>query len=173
MSLRYFISYLRKCTLPCAVLLLLNSFSAKAQEMPPRPIAVYFNPAQGLVFGAFFQGSSGGTVTVASDGSRSVTGDIIQATLGAPFSPALFEIDADPGTIVSILNGPDAVLSGNNGGILTLHIGSSNTGSSFITTAAPPGRTEVRIGGTLTVGNAISNPSGDYSGTFSITFIQE
>src|SRR6266487_2537833 len=88
------------------ILLLLNSFAAKSQELPPRPISIYVNPAQGLVFGAFFQGVSGGALTIYPDGSRSVTGDIIEATLGIPFSPAIFEVDANPGTVVSILNGP-------------------------------------------------------------------
>jgi len=156
-----------------ASLLLINCFVATAQEMPPRPISVYFNPGQGLNFGVFFQGVFGGTVVLSPDGSRSTTGDIVQANLGASFSPAVFEIDADPGTVISILNGPDAVLSGSNGGLMSLHIGISNTGSPFITTIAPPGRTEVKIGGTLIVGNALANPSGDYSGSFFITFIQE
>ncbi|HYV95375.1 MAG TPA: DUF4402 domain-containing protein [Chitinophagales bacterium] len=153
--------------------LLLNCSAIQAQEAPPRPIIVYVNPAYGLNFGSFFQGVSGGTVIITSDGSRSATGDIIQADLGVPFSPAVFEIDANVGTLISILNGPDATLTGSNGGSVSLHIGSANTGSPFITTVLPPGRTEVRIGGTLTVGTSLVNPAGDYSGTFSVIFIQE
>jgi hypothetical protein len=148
-------------------------FPGNAQPPPPRPIAIYVNPAQGLIFGAFFQGASGGSVIVYPDGSRSTTGDILQANLGIPFSPAIFEVDANPGTVVSILNGPDVTLTGSNGGSMRLHIGASSPTSPFITTARPPDRTEVRIGGTLTVGNALANPSGTYSGSFSVTFIQE
>ena len=147
--------------------------SVKAQEPPPKPISVFVNPAQGLIFGAFFQGATGGTVTVFPDGSRSVTGSIVQANLGFPFSPAIFEIDANPGTLVQILNGPDVTLTGSNGGTLSLHIGSSSTGSPFIATATSPARTLVRIGGTLTVGVPLANPAGNYSGLFSVTFIQE
>ena len=154
------------------MIVLLNGFRANAQEAPPRPIAIYVNPAQGLIFGAFFQGT-GGSVIIYPDGSRSVTGDIIQANLGIPFSPAIFEIDANPGTVISILNGPDAILTGSNGGSLTLHIGNASTGSLFISTASPPARTQVRVGGTLTVGSPLANPSGIYSGSFSVTFIQE
>jgi Domain of unknown function (DUF4402) len=156
----------------CSIFLFLN-FWAQAQELPPRPIKVYVNPAYGLIFGSFFQGVTGGTVIITPDGARSATGDIIQADLGVPFSPAIFEIDANPGTLISILNGPDATLFGSNGGSITLHIGSANTGSPFITTVAPPGRTEVKIGGTLTIGSALANPEGDYSGTFTVIFIQE
>lgn len=144
-----------------------------AQEPPPRPIAVYVNPAQGLIFGAFFQGLSGGTVIIYPDGSRSVTGSVVQANLGYPFSPAIFEVEANRGTLISILNGPDVILTGSNGGSITLHIGAASTGSTFITTATPPARNLVRIGGTLTVGSPPSNPSGSYSGVFTVTFIQE
>lgn len=155
------------------MLLLMNANKTQAQEAPPRPISIYVNPSQGLIFGAFFQGVSGGSVIVYPDGSRSTTGDIVQANLGIPFSPAIFEVDANPGTLISIMNGPDVTLTGSNGGTLRLHIGASSTGSPFIATAVPPNRTQVRIGGTLTVGNALANPSGNFSGYFSVTFIQE
>jgi hypothetical protein len=163
----------KSVTAAIVMLLLLNAFTARTQPPPPRPLYIYVNPAQGLIFGAFFQGVTGGSVIIYPDGSRSVTGDIIQANLGIPFSPAIFEVDADPGTLVSILNGPDATLTGSNGGSIKLHIGNASTGSLFITTAIPPDRTQVRIGGTLTVGSPLANPSGVYSGTFSVTFIHE
>jgi hypothetical protein len=155
------------------ILLMSASFEASAQVNPPHPISVYVNPAQGLNFGAFFQGVIGGSVIIYPTGSRSVTGDIVQASLGFSFSPAIFDIEANPGTVISIMNGPDVQLSGSNGGLLTLHIGPSDLGTPFITTAVPPSTTTVRIGGTLTVGSPISNPAGSYSGYFSVTFNQE
>jgi hypothetical protein len=156
-----------------SMLLLICSFTVTAQPPPPRPITIYVNPAQGLIFGAVFQGPTGGTVIVYPDGSRSVTGSLVQANLGYPFSPAIFEVDANAGTVVSIMNGPDVTLTGSNGGSIGLHIGAASTGSTFTTTVVPPGRTQVRIGGTLTIGNALANPSGSYSGSFSVTFIQQ
>jgi len=157
-----------------------GNFSAMAQnkrpvtlvENPPRPVAIFVNPAQGLMFGAFFQGSTGGTVIIFSNGSRSTTGSIIQANLGFSFSPAIFEVNAEPGTIVTISNGPDVTLSGSNGGTMGLHIGAASPGSPFTATAVPPAQTIITIGGTLTVGNPLANPPGNYSGTFSVTFIQ-
>jgi uncharacterized protein DUF4402 len=153
--------------------LLFFSLAGTAQPPPPRPIAVYANPAQGMIFGAFFQGPSGGTVILYPDGSRTSTGSLILANLGYPYSPALFEIDANVGTVVSIMNGPDATLTGSNGGSISVHLGAASTGSSFTTTIASPGRTQVWIGGTLSVGNPLANPSGSYSGSFSVTFIQQ
>lgn len=157
----------------CACLLLLCCERAAAQPPPPRPIAVYVNPAQGLIFGAFFQGIAGGSVIIYPDGSRAATGDIVLANLGQPYSPAIFEIEAQPGTLISILNGPDVPLNGSNGGTIVLHVGTASTGTPFITTVAPPGRTQVRVGGTLTIGSPLANPPGAYSGSFAITFIQE
>jgi hypothetical protein len=154
-------------------LLIFVQFPAYSQEPPPKPISIFVNPAQGLIFGAFFQGSTGGTVIISPNGSRSVTGSVVAANLGFPFSPAIFEVDANPGTLIAIMNGPDVLLSGSNGGTLLLHIGSSSTGSPFVATATSPARTQVRIGGTLTVGNPLANPAGSYSGVFSVTFIQE
>lgn len=166
---------LKKCLFIFIVSVTCFSFglSVHAQEAPPRPISLYVNPAQGLIFGAFFQGVAGGSVIIYPDGSRSVTGDLLQANLGLPFSPAIFEIDANPGTVISILNGPDAILTGSNGGSLTLHVGNASTGTIFISSAISPDRTQVRIGGTLTAGSPLANPAGVYSGSFSVTLIQE
>lgn len=155
------------------LLLFLEAPMLKAQQPPPRPINVYVNPAQGLIFGAFYQGVVGGTVILYPNGSRSSTGDIVLANLGYPFSAAIYQIDANVGTLITIMNGPNVTLTGSNGGTLTLHIGTSLPTSPFVTTAVSPARTQVMIGGTLTVGSPLANPSGNYNGTYSVTFIQQ
>ncbi len=159
--------------LSLALTALLCPARMNAQVLPPRPLSVFVNPAQPLSFGAFFQGATGGTVIIYPGGSRSVTGDVVGASLGYTFSPALFEVEGLPGTLVSILNGPDVTLSGSNGGSMTLHIGASSPSSPFIITTTPPSRTVVSIGGTLTVGAPNVNPAGSYSGTFDITFMEQ
>ncbi|MCD6062590.1 MAG: hypothetical protein K0R82_501 [Flavipsychrobacter sp.] len=157
------------------VLLAMHTFLQKAygQQLPPRPIAIYTNPTQGLYFGAFYHGMAGGSLIVYPDGSRTTTGDVIQASLGFTYSPAIFEIEADPGTRVGIVNWPTAVLTGSNGGSMTVQLGPSDLGNSFIVTTTPPDRMQIRIGGTLTVGNDLANPVGAYNGQFTIMFIQE
>ena len=58
-----------------------------------------------------------------AQGERSITGDVIGLNLGVRFESALFEIEGPEGCIVSITNGPDATLTGSNGGSMRLHIG--------------------------------------------------
>jgi Domain of unknown function (DUF4402) len=155
-----------------SIFLLLIYVSVSAQEMPPRPITVTVVTSQNLSFGNFAQGSLGGTVSVSSSGIRSWTGNIVLLT-GGSVSPALFDVVANRGTLITIVNGSDVSLNGSNGGTLMLHIGASSTGSPFITSVARPTPTHVYIGGTLTVGNPGANPPGDYSGTFQVTFVQQ
>ena len=151
--------------------LILCYTAAGAQEQPPRPMSVTL--FQDISFGAIIQGNNGGSVTIFPDGSRTVSGDIFAIDLGVQYSPAIFEVEATPGTLVTIVFGPDTYLTGNNGGSMSLHIGTSDPLSPFINTLQPPGRTQVCIGGTLTVGNPLANSAGDYAGLFSVIFIQE
>lgn len=158
----------------CAIIVLFTGdFCARAQEKLPHPITITAVPTQGLNFGAFCQGPSGGTVIISPTGSRSVTGDVAQLGMGFVFTAALFEIETNAGTVVSLLNGPDATLTGSAGGTLSLQIGASYPSAPLITTAVPPAKTALTIGGTLTVGPPSANPPGSYGGSFYVTFIQE
>jgi len=145
----------------------------KAQEDPPRPVIITFNPAQPLAFGAFTPGMSGGTVTVLPDGSRLSSGDVILLNMAYLYTPAMFYVRANPGTILSILVNPPVTLTGSNGGTLTLQTGSSLPASPFVTILPWPQQTTVLLGGTLTVGNIIANPAGSYTGNFNVIFVQE
>jgi hypothetical protein len=91
--------------------------------------------------------------------------------MGYQYYPAIFEIDAVPGTLINILFGPVVTLTGNNGGTLKLRVDTSLPNAPFI--KAKSMSTQVRIGGTLIVGNSGANPAGDYIGNFSITFVQQ
>ncbi len=137
----------------------------------PGNISVY--TVQNMHFGAFTQGAIGGSVILSATGMRSVTGDVIQLNMGVTYFQAIFEVEAVVGTVISIMNGPNATLTGSNGGSMSMTIGGSSPGSPFISSQQPPNRTTVNIGGTLSVGSPVSNPPGTYSGTFYITFNQE
>lgn len=149
------------------------AFLLQAQELPPRPMEVYVNPAQQLSFGAFSISGLGGNIQISPQGVRSRTGDIFLLNLGFSWSSALFDISANPGTLVSIQNGPNATLHGSNGGTMTLIIGETDHPNPFVINTIPPVTTSLRMGGTLVVGNPIANPPGNYSGTFTVIFHQE
>ncbi len=142
-------------------------------SLPGDPGALSVYTVQNMSFGAFSNGPSGGTVVISNTGMRSVTGDVVQLNMGYNFFQSVFEIDAPEGSIISILNGSNATLTGSNGGTMTLQIGTSDPPSPFVTVIPQPGRTQVNIGGAITVGSAAANPPGTYTGTFYITFNQE
>ena len=163
----------RMLLISMVVLFFSCSLTLSAQELPPRPITVNVNMSQNLAFGAFYHFNTGGTVTINSTGSLSSTGDVVLLNLGFPYSTGLYDLVGNPGTLISIFKGPDAVLPGSNGGSMTLQIGDTDPVSPFIITIMPPAVTQLRIGGILNVGNPVANPPGNYSGTFDITFVQE
>lgn len=148
-----------------SLLLLFCSFTANSQ--------ITVSTIQGFDFGSFYQGNSGGTVNILDTGVRSAAGDVVLINSGPMVSQAVFEIESPEGSVISIANGPDISIAGSNGGTISLKLGSADTGSPFITTEVPPARKRIQIGGTLTVGNKIDSPPGNYQGTFSITFNQE
>ena len=165
------VNFSRSITMSMVLLCMLSSLVV-AQEPPPRPVVVTVT-AQTLSFGAFTHGAVGGTVSISPGGNRTSSGDVILLSLGYPYSTTLYEIVANPGTIISILNGPDVILPGSNGGSISLTVGASDPVSPFVTTAPPPLPTYLNIGGTITIGNSAANPPGDYSGTYDITFVQQ
>lgn len=156
-----------------SIFMILLSVNVNAQEQPPRPIDVTVNLSQNLNFGAFSHGASGGNVIIYPDGSRSSSGDIVLLSLGFSYSAGLFDVVGNVGTLVSILNGSDATLTGSNGGSMTIQIGPTNPTSPFIINTIAPTKTQIYVGATLIVGNALANPAGNYSGTFDMTFVQE
>lgn len=172
MSLRFDIN---KLVLALAAIFL--SLAANAQDptdtLPGDPGAIYVFTVQQLKFGAFVQGASGGTVTISNSGARSATGTVVLLNQGGSFSQSIIDVEAVPGSLISITNGPDAILNGSNGGSMTMAIGDSDPPSPFTVLIPPPGRTPVNIGGTLTVGNSGSSPPGTYTGVFYVTFNYE
>lgn len=142
-----------------------------AQELPPRPLKV--TTFQDLNFGAFINGTTGGTVTVTPEGSRDKTGDIWLLNSGVGSYPAIFEVEALPGNIIHIYLPVMTTLTGPSSVSTQLRIDSSLPHSPFVNTIDPPFRTQVRVGGTLMVGGSMETPPGNYYGTFTITFMQE
>ncbi len=169
------ISYIFRLLLLPAILIVSGmNHTVTAQELPPRPIVVTPDPSWPLSFGAFTPGASGGTISVVPDGTaRTATGTVLPLNLGQSFSPAMFRIKANPGTVVSILTGSPSTLNGSNGGTLSLQLDGTWPSSPLVTQLPYPQETTVLVGGTLTVGNIGTNPAGSYSGVVNVTFVQE
>jgi hypothetical protein len=142
---------------------------AGAQQQPPRPLKV--TKFQDMSFGSIILGNVGGKVFIYPKGSRSSTGDIVLPPVGSQGNEAVFEVKAAPGTLITFLLGNTTLSNGAHS--MNLQLGPSDPVSPFTNTIQPNGITNVHIGGTLTVGNALQNPAGNYSGIFTITFIQE
>jgi hypothetical protein len=145
--------------------ILLPGTPAKAQQMPPRPLAIY--KRADLNFGTMCCGKVGNTITLLPNGTRSKTGDFILLT-SAGISAAQFEVDAVYSTMLHILFGPPVEMTANDG-ILELTIDSSEPSSPFVTSWA---NSTVYIGGTLKVITA-TLPAGNYNCQFEVIFIQE
>lgn len=165
----------RRTVITAGLLLICGFFEVvSAQPLPPRPVIITVNHSQPLAFGAFTPGAAGGTVTVTPDGgTRSSSGTVILLNMGIIYTPAMFYVRANPGTVISLLAGPPSVISGSNGGTLSLQTDGTWPASPFVTTVPFQQQTTVLVGGTLTVGNIAANPPGSYSGTIDVTFVQE
>lgn len=141
--------------------------------LPQRFITV--TSTQAIHFGTFcLTGGSGGTITLGFDGSRSSSGGIVLLSAAPYAKPAIFEVKICQGRNVSISFASSTILTGNNGGTLTLDIGPTEKGSNgsvFTTNSDCNFITPIRVGGTLHV-PANATP-GNYSGNFNITLIQE
>jgi hypothetical protein len=152
---------------------LLLSGKAFAQGMPfPPPNQLQVFAVQPLSFGSFYTGASGGTIVISPGGMRSATGTVVLA--GGVFHQAIYDVRLVPGRLIHIQLGPPAQLNRvGGGGFMTMEVGPTDKGSSFVTTGGHPFINPVHVGGTLNVGDIIANPPGDYEGSFSVTFIQE
>lgn len=149
----------------------ISPISGQTPFPPPNQIQVY--TSQGLSFGSFFTGSSGGAVQISPLGVRTTSGTVI-GLASNPGHQAIFNVRLIPGRLVSIVYGPNVTLNRiGGGGSMTMSIGPSDKGTSFVTSKGHPFMNPVQIGGTLYVGNMTVNPPGSYQGVFSITFIQE
>lgn len=155
---------------------LFSSVETKAQENPPVPIQVEVRTSRNLNFGSFTTGTSGGNVSVRWDSQRTVNGDIFELNFGDPVSAALFDVYANPGTIIQIQDYGETELNNGNGGIIYFTIDSFSTGQRTFVTQSPNALipNEVFIGGTLRIpGDNSGTLPGRYQGSFTLDFIHQ
>lgn len=154
----------------------LFSFMVEAQENPPVPIQVEVRTSRNLNFGSFTAGNSGGNVSVSWDDQRTINGDIVELNFGQPVSAALFDVYANPGTIIQIQAFSETELTNENGGTIYLTLDSFSTGQRTFVTQSPNTQipNEVFVGGTLRIPSDNSGTlPGRYQGTFRLNFIHQ
>jgi len=159
------------------VLILLSSVAFAQTDptdtLPDDPAAMRVYKIQDFDFGALTTSGAGGTLSLSNNGVRSNTGGVVGLNWQSYYQ-SIFEIDAPYGSNISIVPYASYTLTrSGGGGSMTLVLNTPSTGSIFTTTVNQPARTEVKIGGTLTVGSPGSAPPGTYTGTVSIMFYQE
>lgn len=164
-------SYLKLIILITGIFAVTN---VNAQENPPIPVAVEVRNAQFLNFGSFTVGPTGGTVSVDFNGVRNSTGEIHLLNIGSSsVSYAIFDVYANPGTILQIQFPAEVQLVGPPGSNVTLNINPDteiDTGRIFVTNQNPHA---VYVGGTLNIPSGDAAPPGPYNGSFSLTFIHQ
>lgn len=167
------------CFKTCLLTGLAALFFTQVQSQQLRADAGSLSPAlkvnvrQELQLGAFTQGSSGGTIRLQTDGTRTATGTVVPLNFGAAYMPLVLEIEGPKGSIVSMLAGELTILTGSNGGRMRLKIAGSNPAMPFIITDDPPAKNVITIGAELIVGNSQESPPGNYSGSLNVSFVVE
>jgi hypothetical protein len=146
--------------------------SGQPPVLPQRAITVY--ASQNLNFGLFYDSDgSGGSVTLDSQGNRTVTGTI-NTLPSYPGTPALFEIKLCQGRAITISYQPTSILTAANGDEIILEIGPTQKGGNgavFATENNCNFITILRVGGTLII--PPNTKAGVFSGDFEISFDQQ
>ena len=134
----------------------------KATANPPATVTIRTD--QGLGFGSIMVGPGGGTVTVAPDGTRTLSGLF---GLGGGFSAASFTVEVsgdNPHYLITLP--PSTVLVGSGGAQMIVDTFQSFPAGSG--NANPPARQDtMTVGAMLHVGAA--QAAGTYSGVFNVT----
>lgn len=145
-----------------------------AQEKPPVPVSI--NSLNSLNFGKIVIGN--GTVTIPNTGGTATSSGGV-FILPSANHPASFQVECNPGFMlrININNGNNVTLTGSNGGTLSCNLsdarinGTDVPHNNVFVTQVSGQTTDIIIGGTLTL--EASQPTGNYSGNFTVTIIME
>ena len=146
-----------------------NNATATASSTVIQAIAITKNTD--LAFGNFSVGSTGGSVTVATNGTRTKTGDVVLMN-GVTGTAAKFDVTGSGSLAYTITLGGDASLSDGAGHSMTLArvsdlTGAGATSGNVTQGALSAGAQSIYVGGVLTVG--ADQVAGNYSGSISAT----
>ncbi len=143
-----------------ALLLLAVPAAVCAQGKPPKPASIAISPRTPLAFGSIIQTGNGGSVSINTDGTRSIQG--VYATAEA-WSPAVFDVRVEGANRYSILLPSSTTLVSDAGDQMVV--------DAFVSAPAVEGRVnqgtnldELTCGATLRLDG--SQRPGTYRGTY-------
>jgi hypothetical protein len=125
-----------------------------------------------LCLGAFYPGNSGGNIEISDEGVRSSNGSVILLHSELTPSPAVFEIRCPNNTMVNIFIDEEIKLR-NQAGNTIICEPQDNGQANFISPHNAQSGFLYRVGAALSVQNASSEPSGEYSGKFNVVIVLE
>jgi hypothetical protein len=145
-----------------------NNATATATSTVVAPISI--TKSTDLAFGTFSGGATGGTVTVATNGTRSKTGDVV--LMGTTGAAAKFDVSGSGSLTYTITLAGDTTLS--DGGTNSMAFarvsdltGAGATSGNVTSGTLSAGAQSIYVGGVLTVG--VNQAAGSYSGNISAT----
>lgn len=124
---------------------------------------------QPLSFGRFSPEATGGSIVISPDGIRQSTGEVIPTGVG--FGPASFFVTGQLQAQFEVIlpTGPVYIFrEGGNESMAVLDFTLDNESGIWV---LEDGTRVVNLGATLEVGSMEQNPTGMYSGTYSIIFL--
>lgn len=143
----------------CEILIIFCNLQLKAQSDP--------GTIQNLEFGIFYTGSTGGTVSMPSVGSRTATGSVILFSSDEG-QPAIVRANLQYNKVYTLTASNIVNLTNGSGGTMTLQIDDFDPPVPFL--SQTNSYQYWNVGGTLIVGSPLSTPAGNYSGSFDIIF---
>ncbi|MDP4278437.1 MAG: DUF4402 domain-containing protein [Bacteroidota bacterium] len=183
---------MKKFSFPIILGMVAMGMSVFGQTPPqfPTRTGTVLEPVVTMSFGDFTipVNSSGGSLTVGTDGSRTPGGDVYLLNMGTPVRAAMFEFKLCPGRTITVYYPTNAQLQGTGGsnGFGYLELKDLNfkvdggtiddSGTGYIKFTSNTGCNDVHriyMGGTLKVRPLSYNPSGTYHTDVSLTIVQK
>lgn len=143
--------------------------SATANASATISVPVSITKSADLSFGTLSGGATEGTCVIATDGTRSKTGDVV--LLGSAGQNAVFSVAGQKSTSFAITLPTTSTITDSKSNSMTLSAFTARVGSASadgLTGSIPSdgSNVTVKVGATLTV--QASQPDGNYVGTFNV-----
>lgn len=124
-------------------------------------------------FGNIVAGKDGGTFTLDADGQVSTTGTILVLPSAQAASPALFELRAQPGTVVQFILDEPFQIRGANGSYLLVQPIHPFDGAPFVMPNAAGNSVTIAVGAEVRIPPNPATEAGDYTGNLQLTVVYE